>query len=87
MLNLQTTGPDPDPVIHVLYGWVGLKTGRLLQPRNRQADRGAVAHADVQRRKQLLWEIQRRLAEENARPMIFYSPSGTCLRPHIRASR
>ena len=39
----------------------------------------------MQRRKQLLWEIERQLAEDNARPIIFYPPGGTCLRPMSRA--
>ena len=41
----------------------------------------------MQRRKQLLWEIERQLAEDNARPIIFYPPGGTCLRPHVKGIR
>ena len=38
------------------------------------------------RRKQLLWAIERMLAEDNARPIIFYQPGGTCLRPHVKGT-
>jgi peptide/nickel transport system substrate-binding protein len=40
-LNLQTSGPDPDPVVDIL--WIESQLGRLLQPRGGQADRGSVA--------------------------------------------
>jgi hypothetical protein len=34
--------------------------------------------ADPGRRKQLVWAIERKLAEDGARPIIFYSRGGTC---------
>ena len=34
--------------------------------------------ADPEKRKQLVWEIERRLAEDIARPVIFYPVSGAC---------
>ena len=37
---------------------------------------------DVARRKQILWQIERRLAEDDARPIIFYADRGTCIRVH-----
>jgi peptide/nickel transport system substrate-binding protein len=84
-LNLQTSGPDPDPVVGLFYGcgsslnWDGYcnpEIDKLIEEQSRTAD--------VQRRKQLLWEIERQLAEDNARPIIFYQPGGTCLRPHVK---
>ena len=36
--------------------------------------------ADEGRRKQLVWAIERKLAEDGARPIIFYSRGGTCWR-------
>src|SRR5262249_27599832 len=32
-------------------------------------------------RKKILWAIERKLAEENARPIIFYNRDGTCEQP------
>jgi peptide/nickel transport system substrate-binding protein len=30
-----------------------------------------------------LWQIERKLAEEDARPIIFYADSGTCMRSYV----
>jgi peptide/nickel transport system substrate-binding protein len=40
--------------------------------------------ADLEKRKQLVWEIERRLAEGIARPVIFYPVSGACWQPHFK---
>jgi superfamily I DNA/RNA helicase len=34
--------------------------------------------------KQLVWQIERKLAEDNARPIIFYSRDGTCRQPYVK---
>jgi len=36
---------------------------------------------DLEKRKQLVWEIGRKLVEDIARPVIFYRVSGTCWQP------
>ena len=40
--------------------------------------------ADMDKRKQLLWMIERKLADDNVRPIIFYSRCGTCRQPYIK---
>jgi peptide/nickel transport system substrate-binding protein len=40
--------------------------------------------ADTDRRKQLVWTIERKLAEDGARPIIFYSRGGTCRQPYVK---
>jgi peptide/nickel transport system substrate-binding protein len=40
--------------------------------------------ADNEKRKQLVWEIERRLAEDSARPIIFYPRSGACWQPQFK---
>jgi peptide/nickel transport system substrate-binding protein len=42
------------------------------------------AEADRDKRKQLVWEIERRLAEDGARPIIFYPRGGTCTQPYVK---
>jgi peptide/nickel transport system substrate-binding protein len=42
------------------------------------------AEADHDKRKRLVWEIERRLAEEGARPIIFYPRGGTCTQPYVK---
>ena len=84
-LNLQTSGPDPDPVVQLFYGcvsnlnWDGYcnpEMDKLIEQQSREAD--------MERRKRLLWTIERRLAEDNVRPIIFYSRGGTCLQPYVK---
>jgi peptide/nickel transport system substrate-binding protein len=40
--------------------------------------------ADQQKRKELVWEIDRRLQQEGARPIIFYYSAATCFQPLVR---
>ena len=42
------------------------------------------SEADQEKRKQLVWEIERKLAEDGARPIIFYDRRATCWQPHVK---
>ena len=84
-LNLQTSGPDPDPILDLFYGcgsslnWDGFcnpEIDKMIEQQSLEADAG--------RRKQLLWTIERKLAEEFARPIIFYTRGGTCWQPYVK---
>jgi peptide/nickel transport system substrate-binding protein len=39
---------------------------------------------DVRRRKELLWTIERKLAQDVARPIIFYVHAGSCWKPDVK---
>jgi peptide/nickel transport system substrate-binding protein len=39
---------------------------------------------DQEKRKQLVWEIERKLAEDGARPIIFYDRRATCWQPYVK---
>jgi peptide/nickel transport system substrate-binding protein len=39
---------------------------------------------DQQKRRDLVWEIERKLAEDGARPIIFYARAGTCWQPYVK---
>src|ERR1700730_2209390 len=39
---------------------------------------------DAPKRKQIVWEIERKLAEDAARPAIFYPVSATCWQPYFK---
>lgn len=39
---------------------------------------------DQEKRKELVWEIDRRLQEEGARPVIFHNISATCAHPYVK---
>ncbi len=84
-LNLQTSGPDPDPTVQLFYGcgsnlnWDGycnLEMDKMIEQQSREGDMG--------KRKQILWTIERKLAEDNVRPIIYYSRGGTCERPYVK---
>jgi peptide/nickel transport system substrate-binding protein len=84
-LNLQTSSPDPDPMLDLFYGcgssinWDNYCNKEVDQLIERQSMEG-----DPARRKQILWQIERKLAEEDARPIIFYADGGVCMRPYVK---
>ena len=39
---------------------------------------------DPARRKQILWQIERKLAEDHARPILFYLQNAICSRPLVK---
>ena len=45
---------------------------------------GTPARAPADQRKKLVWEIERRLAEDGARPIIFYDRRATCWQPYVK---
>jgi len=84
-LNLQTSGPDPDPTLDVFYGcgsslnWDGYcnpEVDKLIEQQSREGDRA--------RRRPILSAIERKLAEDIARPIIFYDRAGTCWQPYVK---
>jgi len=42
------------------------------------------AESDQEKRKQLVWEIEKRLAQDGARPVIFYPRQATCRHPRVK---
>jgi peptide/nickel transport system substrate-binding protein len=39
---------------------------------------------DREKRRQLVWEIERQLAEDSVRPVIFYALQATCWQPRVK---
>jgi peptide/nickel transport system substrate-binding protein len=84
-VNLQRSGPDPDQILDLFYGcgsslnWDGYCNPEVDKLIEQQSIEG-----DPERRKQLLWAIERKLAEDGARPIIFYSWGGTCWQPWVK---
>jgi peptide/nickel transport system substrate-binding protein len=84
-LNIQTSGPDPDPILDIFYGcgssvnWDGYcnpEVDKLIEQQS--------IEADPERRKQVLWAIEKKLDDDSARPIIFYSRGGTCWQPYVK---
>jgi peptide/nickel transport system substrate-binding protein len=42
------------------------------------------AMSDQAQRRQLVWQIDRQLQEDGARPIIFHSRDATCWQPYVR---
>ena len=40
--------------------------------------------SDREKRKKLVWDIERKLAEDAARPIIYYGRTATCWWPHVK---
>jgi peptide/nickel transport system substrate-binding protein len=83
-LNLQGAG-DPDETLPLFYacgaelnydGYRNAEVDKLI-------DRQSI-EANSEKRKQLVWEIERKLAEDGARPIIFYSRFATCWQPYVK---
>ncbi len=39
---------------------------------------------DQEKRKALVWAIEKKLAEDGVRPIIFYAPAGNCRQPYVK---
>ena len=84
-LNFQTAGPDPDPTLHLFYGCgSSLNWDGYCQPEIDQLIEQQSREGDPERRKQLLWTIEKKLAADDVRPILFYRPGGTCRQPYIK---
>ncbi len=84
-LNLQTSGPDPDPILKITYGcgasvnWDGYCNPEVDELIEKQSTEG-----DPAKRKEVLWHIERKLAEDVARPILFYAKLATCWQQHVK---
>jgi len=84
-LNNQTSGPDPDRTFGLFYlcgansnwdGYCNPDVDKMIEQQSVEPDEG--------RRKELVWAIEKKLAEDGARPIIFYTRMGTCWRPDVK---
>jgi peptide/nickel transport system substrate-binding protein len=84
-LNLTDGGDDPDKNLFLNYGCGGeLNYNGYCNPEvDTLIDRQSI-EANPEKRKQLVWEIERRLAEDGARPIIFYTRAANCWQPYVK---
>jgi peptide/nickel transport system substrate-binding protein len=85
-LGLGASGvDDPDQQFYQNYacGSALNVTGYCNKEMERLFDRQSM-EADQQKRKELVWEIDRRLQQEGARPIIFYYSAATCHQPYVK---
>jgi len=76
---------DPDPTFYTSYRCgADLNITRYCNPEiDRLIDRQSM-EADREKRKHLVWEIDRRLQQDGARPIIFYYDAATCWQPYVK---
>ena len=85
-LNVTETGvDDPDQQFYENYvcGSDRNYTGYCNRDVDKLVDRQSM-EADPEKRKQLVWEIERKLVEDVARPVIFYPRGATCRQPEVK---
>ena len=87
-VGLNLTGgfvDDPDPTFYANYvcsaesnynGYCNPEVDKLVDQKSMEGDQ--------QKRKNLAWEIERSLAEDDARPIIYYNRGGICWRPYVK---
>ena len=86
VLNLITNGvDDPDQTLYEFYTCNAESNydGYCSPEIDKMVDRQSMEF-DQQKRKQLVWEIEKKLAEDVARPMLYHSRSGTCWQPYVK---
>ncbi len=85
-LNVQGVGiDDPDVVFYETFACGSERN--YTQYCNPEVEKLIFAQskiADVAERKKVVWEIERKLVEDVARPIIQYDPSATCWHPHVK---
>jgi peptide/nickel transport system substrate-binding protein len=81
----ETAVDDPDQMFYENYacgsdrnytGYCDKEVDALIDRQSSEPDAG--------RRQQLVWEIERRLARDASRPIIFYTRAATCWRPRVK---
>jgi peptide/nickel transport system substrate-binding protein len=85
-LNITESGvDDPDTLFYENYvcGAERNYTGHCNPELDRLIDQQS-AESDAGKRKQLVWEIERKLAEDDARPIIFYQRAANCRQPRLK---
>jgi peptide/nickel transport system substrate-binding protein len=81
----ETAVDDPDVAFYENYvcGSQRNYSGYCNKDVDKLVDRQS-AEPNMEKRKKLVWEIERKLIEDDARPILFYNKAATCRRPHLK---
>ena len=85
-LNLTGNGlDDPDQTLYENFtcGAEGNYDGYCNPEIDKMVDRQSMEF-DPAKRKELVWAVERKLAEDSARPILYHSRSGTCWQPYVK---
>jgi peptide/nickel transport system substrate-binding protein len=77
---------DPDQTFYETYacGSENNPDGYCNPDIDKLIDRQSI-ESDQEKRKRLVWEIERRLAEDGARPIIYHTRAATCRQPYVKS--
>src|SRR6516165_8945029 len=81
----ETAVDDPDPAFYENYvcGAMRNYSGYCNPEVDKMVDQQS-AMSDVEKRKQLVWAIEKKLAEDDARPILFYTRVANCHYPKVK---
>ncbi len=81
----ETAVDDPDQMFYENYACGSDRnyTGYCDKQTDEMIDRQS-SEADPEKRKQLVWDIERVLARDASRPIIFYTKVATCWHPRVK---
>jgi peptide/nickel transport system substrate-binding protein len=85
-LNLSGVGID-DPDVTLAGGFACKSEMNRTNYCNPDVDKlieQQSQESDIEKRRQIVWEIERKLAADVARPVIFHNKAGTCWHPHLK---
>jgi peptide/nickel transport system substrate-binding protein len=87
-VGLNLTGTyvdDPDALLYENYvcGGVGNYNGYCNPEVDKLIDQQSL-EPNQEKRRQLVWEIERRLTEEGAKPLVYFNRGGVCWRPQVK---
>jgi peptide/nickel transport system substrate-binding protein len=85
-LNLTGNGiDDPDQAFYENFGCGSERNYTHYCNKDLQAlfDKQSV-ETDVQKRKKLVWEIDKKIQEDVARPILMHARTGTCWKPYVK---
>jgi len=87
-IGLNTTGVGvDDPDVNMVENYTCKSERNYTGYCNPEVDRLIFAQSselDMAKRKQLLWQAERLIAEEVARPIILHNRAGTCWQPYVK---
>jgi len=81
----ETAVDDPDPAFYENYvcGAQRNYTGYCNAEVDKMVDAQS-AESDVRKRRHTVWAIEKKLADDDARPIIFYNRAATCWQPQVK---
>ena len=85
-LNLTGTYvDDPDAMLYENYtcGGIGNYNGYCNPEVDKLIDQQSI-EPNQEKRKKLVWEIERRLTEDGAKPLVYFNRGGVCWQPKVK---